>query len=190
MTYGSLGWSFGDLDIRMSAVRAIDALTTRSNGSFNKVNATIGRLQTIDGPLSLYIAARGQLASKNLDISEKMELGGAYGVRAYPEGEAFGDQGYIATAEARLTLAALSRRALGDVQLVAFVDHGDITFNRNRFSAAPNSASLSGVGVGVTWADNNNFVVKLSYAHRLGGARVMSGPDASGQFWVQASKQF
>ena len=33
-----------------------------------------------------------------------MELGGAYGVRAYPEGEAFGDTGYIATTEARLML--------------------------------------------------------------------------------------
>ena len=51
---------------------------------------------------------RGQLAFDNLDSSEKMELGGAYGVRAYPEGEAFGDEGYIATAEARLMLDSLT----------------------------------------------------------------------------------
>ncbi len=189
-TYWSVGWSIGNLDIRTPALRAIDAVTAQTNGGFHKINASIGRLQNIGGPLSVYVAGRGQLASKNLDISEKMELGGAYGVRAYPEGEAYGDQGYIVTAEARLALEALSRRVPGNVELVAFIDHGGITYNRNRFSAAPNSASLSAVGVGLTWADNNNFLLKVSYAHRLGSAPVLSGPDSSGQFWVQVSKQF
>jgi len=189
-TFWSVGWSVGNLDIRTPAVLAIDALTARSNGGFHKVNAAVGRVQTISGPFSVYLGGRGQLASKNLDISEKMQLGGAYGVRAYPEGEAFGDQGYILTAEARLTLTELSRQLPGDVQLVAFIDHGGITFNRNRFSNAPNSTSLSGVGAGVTWADDNNFQLKASYAHRLGDKPVMSGPDASGQFWVQATKLF
>ncbi len=189
-TWWSVGWSFGNLDIRTPALRALDAVTAQSNGGFHKVNASLGRLQTISGPVSIYVAGRGQLASKNLDISEKMELGGAYGVRAYPEGEAYGDQGYIVTAEARLALEALSRHVPGDVQLFGLVDHGEVRFDRNRFSAAPNTASLSAIGAGVTWADNNNFLLKLSYAHRLGSARVTSGPDASGQFWVQATKLF
>ena len=189
-TYWSIGWSIGNLDIRTPELRALDAVTAQTNGGFHRVNASIGRLQTISGPLSIFVAGRGQLASKNLDISEKMQLGGAYGVRAYPEGEAFGDQGYIVSAEARLALEALSRQVPGYVQLFAFIDHGGITFNRNRFSAAPNSVSLSAVGGGVSWADDNNFLVRLSYARRLGSAPVLSGPDTLGQFWVQVSKQF
>ena len=84
----------------------------------------------------------------------------------------------------------MARDLPGDLSLVAFVDHGGITFNRNRFSTAPNSAKLSGIGGGVTWAQNGNFQLNASYAHRLGSARVMSGPDASGQFWLQATKLF
>ena len=189
--HGSNFWSVfgtgGNLDIRTPAVRAIDDATARTNGGFFKVNLAAGRIQSLTRDLSLYFAARGQLASKNLDISEKMELGGAYGVRAYPEGEAFGDQGYIATAEARLVVA---RNLPGDLSLVAFVDNGGVTFNRNRFSTAPNSTNLSGIGGGVTWAQNGNFQLKASYAHRLGSTRVVSGPDAAGQFWVQAIKFF
>ncbi len=186
-SFWSLGWSTGNLDIRTPVIRAIDDITARTNGGFHKFNLAAGRLQAITDRLSLYVAARGQLASKNLDISEKMQLGGAYGVRAYPEGEAFGDQGYIVTAEARFVLA---RELPGDLSLVAFVDHGAMTFNRNRFSAAPNSVELSGIGGGVTWAQAGNFQLKASYAHRLGKTPVMSGPDASGQFWLQATKLF
>ncbi len=189
-SFWSIGWTYGNLDIRTPAVRAIDAVTARSNGGFHKLNLAAGRNQTLTDNLSLYLYARGQLASKNLDISEKMQLGGAYGVRAYPEGEGFGDQGYILTAEARLRLAGLSSAVPGDVSLVAFVDHGGVTFNRNRFSPADNSTSLSGAGGGITWAGNGDFQVRASYAHRLGSKRVTSGPDASGQFWFQVSKLF
>ena len=83
----SLAVSAGDLDIRTDATRALDATTARTNGGYGKLFFMADRLQTIYGPFSLYGDLRGQLASKNLDISEKMELGGAYGVRAYPEGE-------------------------------------------------------------------------------------------------------
>lgn len=186
-SFWSVGWTIGNLDIRTPAVLATDAVTARTNGGFHKVNFAAGRIQNVTGALSLYLAARGQLASKNLDISEKMQLGGAYGVRAYPEGEGFGDQGYIVTAEARLVLA---RQAPGDLSAFAFIDHGGVTYNRNRFSDAPNSRQLSGVGGGFLWADSGNFQLKASYAHRLGSARVLSGPDASGQFWVQATKLF
>ncbi len=82
-TFGGGGANFfsaivsgGSLDIRSPDVRAIDALTTGSDGGFAKLNLAAGRTQSLSGPLSLYVAARGQIASKNLDISEKMELGG------------------------------------------------------------------------------------------------------------------
>ena len=186
-SFWSISGTFGDLDIRTPAVRAIDDATARANGSFFKLNLSAGGITAVTRDLSLYFAGRGQLASKNLDISEKMELGGAYGVRAYPEGEAFGDQGYIVTAEARLTVA---RDLPGDLSVVGFVDNGGVTFNRNRFSLAHNSTNLSGIGGGVTWAQSGNFQIRASYARRLGSTRVVSGPDVSGQFWFQVNKLF
>jgi hemolysin activation/secretion protein len=140
--------------------------------------------------LSLYGQVRGQLASKNLDSSEKMELGGAYGVRAYPEGEAYGDQGYILSLEARLRLATLSERMGGHVQAVAFVDNGSVTLNKSAWAPGPNHRTLSAAGVGLTWADSHNLVVKVSYAFKLGSERARSAPDRSGRIWVQVSKFF
>ncbi|MDB5417709.1 MAG: Polypeptide-transport-associated domain protein ShlB-type [Phenylobacterium sp.] len=190
-TSGSINWALGDLNIKTPTVRAIDALTARSNGSYNKLSFEVARLQSLGGgPLSLYGEARGQLASKNLDSSEKMELGGAYGVRAYPEGEAYGDQGYILTAEARLRLAGLSDWTGGTMQAVAFADHGEVTINKNPWAAGANSRSLSAAGVGLTWADRHNLLVKVSYAFKLGSERATSAPDRSGRLWVQISKLF
>jgi hemolysin activation/secretion protein len=189
-TTWSASWAIGDLDIKTPAVRAIDALTARSNGGYNKLSFEAARLQSLTGPLSLYGDVRGQIASKNLDSSEKMELGGAYGVRAYPEGEAYGDQGYIATAEARLALARWSQWTRGHMQAVAFVDHGDVTINKSPWSAGPNSRSLSAAGVGLTWSNDQGFLAKVSYAAKLGSGRALSAPDRSGRVWVQISQLF
>ncbi len=182
--------SFGSLDIRDPASRAIDAATARSDGGYGKLQFSLARLQPLAGPLSIFGQVRGQVAFDNLDISEKMELGGAYGVRAYPEGEAYGDQGYIATAEARLTLSTLEAAIPGDMQLFAFVDAGQVDFARRRWFAGPNSATRSAYGGGLAWAIPGNIFAKATYARKLGDEVATSAPDKSGRFWVQLSKIF
>ncbi len=182
--------SGGDLDIRSPDVRALDALTGHTDGGFAKVNLAAARVQHLTGPLSLYVAARGQVASKNLDISEKMELGGISGVRAYPEGEAYGDDGYIATAELRYDLARLTRGIPGDFQLFGFIDNGGVTYNHNRYLAGSDHTNLSGGGGGISWAGPGNFLARVSYAHRIGDTRVVSQPDHAGQVWFQITKLF
>ncbi|MDB5447767.1 MAG: Polypeptide-transport-associated domain protein ShlB-type [Phenylobacterium sp.] len=186
----SVDWGIGDLKIRTPLVSALDAATARTSGAYHKVTFDAARLQELGGPLALYGEVRGQFASKNLDSSEKMELGGAYGVRAYPEGEAYGDQGYIATLEARLRLAELSEHTGGQLQAVAFVDQGSVTANKNPWTAGPNHRDLSAAGVGLTWADPHDLVVKVSYAFKLSDERAISAPDRSGRLWVQLSKFF
>lgn len=179
----------GDLDIQTPAARASDALTARTQGGYGKLRGSFDRLQTVSGPFAIYVAVRGQVASKNLDISEKMELGGAYAVRAYPEGEAYGDEGYVATVEGRLWLPPIGGLP-GRMQLVGFYDTGWVRFAKDPWSVGPNSARRSGAGVGLTWADNGNFVARVSYAHRLGSPPATSGPDSSGQFWFELVKFF
>jgi hemolysin activation/secretion protein len=187
----SIHLAAGDLDIRTPLARSIDALTARSNGGYGKLSFEAARLQTFgSSPFSLYGEVRGQLASKNLDSSEKMELGGAYGVRAYPEGEAYGDQGYIATLEARLKLAALSRPLHGDVQALVFVDNGSVTYDRSPWAAGPNARTLSAAGVGLTWADRHGLAARVSYAFELGDEPALSAPDHGGRLWFQISKNF
>ena len=186
----SAGWAFGDLHLKSPADRAADALTARTEGGFSKLQISAARLQTVSGPLSLYAAVRGQLAFGNLDSSEKTELGGAYGVRAYPEGEAYGDEGYLATLEARLMLNRWTGRLPGELQLFGFADFGQVKFADDPWFAGSNSASRSGIGAGLSWAAPGGALVRLSYARKLGDAVATSGPDKDGRFWFQTSKLF
>ena len=119
-----------------------------------------------------------------------MQLGGMNAVRAYPEGEAYADEGYVATLEARMKLPKLSEQMPGQMQLIGFVDAGSVTINKNPWFAGKNTRSLSGAGAGITWADNNNFFVRAYYARKLGSEPAISAPDRSGRFWIQAVKYF
>jgi hemolysin activation/secretion protein len=183
-----LTWSSGELDIETPAARVQDALTARTNGHFDKLAFNATRLQGLGGPFSVYAGLSGQVASKNLDVSEKMELGGMSGVRAYPEGEAYADQGFLLTLEGRMELPPLPARIPGHMQLVAFVDTGSVTLNHEPWVAGPNHRTLSGAGVGLNWGEAGNFLVRAYYAHKLGGASATSAPDRSGRFWIQLVK--
>ena len=76
----------------------------------------------------------------------------------------------------------------GHMQLVAFVDAGHATLNRNPWLAGDNHRTLSGAGVGVNWGDPGNFLVRAYYAFKLGSENAISAPDRSGRFWVQLVK--
>jgi hemolysin activation/secretion protein len=186
----SLSWTSGTIDIRSPQTKLIDQLTAGSNGHFNKVGLSAARLQALGGGnTSLFGSVSGQWASDNLDVSEKMGLGGVGGVRAYPGGEAYGDQGYVINLELRQAMPAWDALP-GQLQLVGFVDGGTVTLNHRAWSEGPNHKTLRGTGVGMTWNGSNGLAVKLYYAHKLGSVKASSAPDAAGRFWLQAVKYF
>lgn len=184
----SLAWSNGNLHLQTPAASTLDASTASSNGSYNKLAFAVSRLQqtTMDS-ISFFASLSGQVASKNLDVSEKMELGGMYGVRAYPEGEAYADEGYLVTLEARKRLPI---DVSGQVHMAAFFDTGAVTLNQTPWTATSNTRHLSGAGVGLYWTRASNFSVRMFYARKLGDGVALSAPDRSGRFWIQAVKYF
>ncbi|MCU7376188.1 BamA/TamA family outer membrane protein [Paucibacter sp. O1-1] len=187
----SLAWIAGNIDIRTPPVRLADAITARSNGRFNKLDFSFSRLQRVSDLVSVSAAINGQLASKNLDVSEKMELGGMYGVRAYPEGEAYADQGVVVNLEVGLQMPWLSTHLPGQLQLIGFVDAGQVTVNKEPWAGlSTQRRTLAGAGLGVNWSNTNNFMVRAYYAFKLGNESATSAPDKSGRFWVQAVKYF
>ena len=186
----SFTWTVGNIDIQTPAILMTDATTVQSNGNYNKLGFSVSRLQSLTESLLLYSALNGQFASKNMDVSEKMELGGLYAVRAYPEGETYADQGYVLNLEARKQLPEFSGRFSGQIQLIGFVDTGTVAVNKNPWAAGQNRRTLSGGGAGINWTGTGNFVVKAYYARKLGNAVAMSAPDSSGRLWIQAVKYF
>jgi hemolysin activation/secretion protein len=163
----------------------IDSDSAEVNGNFNKLGFSLSRLQRVTDTVSLSAVANGQLASKALDSSEQMELGGMYGVRAYPEGEGYGDEGVVLNLEARMQVPKFSDSMPGQLQLIGFVDAGTV-----RAHNAGDRRTLSGVGVGLNWSDTNNFMVRAYYAVKVGDEEATSAPDKSGRFWIQAVKYF
>lgn len=155
------------------------------NGSFNKLAFNLSRLQRVTDTVTLSAVASGQLASTALDSSEQMELGGMYNVRAYPEGEGYGDEGVVLNLEARMQVPKFSDSMPGQLQLIGFVDAGTV-----RAHNADDRRTLSGAGVGLNWSDTNNFMVRAYYAFKLGDEAATSAPDKSGRFWIQAVKYF
>jgi hemolysin activation/secretion protein len=188
-TYSLTGYS-GNIDIRTPWALADDAAGPRTNGHFGKLAYQFSRLQRITDRVSLYAGIYGQVASKNLDISEKLGVGGMYGVRSFPVGEAYSDEGYIATLEARLLLPKFSERMPGQMHLIGFVDYGSGTINKNPWTTENNHRTLRGAGIGLNWEDYNNFVVNAYWARKIGNEVATSAPDKNGRFWIQLVKYF
>lgn len=166
---------------------SIDAITLRTSGRFSKVNGTLSRLQRVGDDAGVHLSVTGQLASKNLDSVEKMSLGGADGVRAYPQGEAPGDAGFLVTLEAR---HRLDLGLPGDWQVAAFLDAGRVRQYKNPLPMTENSRRLSGAGIGLTAAPTGDWSIKASLAWRLGSSKPVSEDDRMPRAWVQAIRFF
>jgi len=193
---------YGDLHLSGAAdIETNDDATARSRGGFARVSYSLGRLQRITRLLSVFGFARGQLAGHNLDSSQKIILGGPNGIRAYPVGEAAGDEGLMMTLEPRLDLPFSPSWAF--TQLIGFIDAGYVTLHKNTWTGSVTNASdqnsywLSGAGVGINVGKPGLYSIRASYAHKINDnpGRNISGYDADnlndqGRFWLQATVWF
>ncbi len=198
MTDFSLSATDGQLNLDgVPADRAQDTATARTHGRYQKTNYALARQQRFGNALSLKGSVSGQFASKNLNSAEKFVLGGIYGVRAYPTGEASGDEGWLATGE-------IAYQFDSSVELSGFVDHGEVVVHKNVWPGAnvglpfiKNRYSLSGAGVGLKWSRPDNYFLRGVLAFPIGEntGRDIHGNDADGKhassrLWLQAIKQF
>lgn len=184
----SLGWTSGQVGFDDAAAQSADAATAKTQGGFSKWNAYFSREQGLSPVSTLYFAFAGQWANTNLDAAEKMSAGGPATVRAYDTGVVSGDSGYQGTAEYRYTLG---RAWSGLWRAVAFVDSEHVTVNRNTWVTGTNSATLSGAGVGLTWAGPYQWSAKAFVATPFGSTPELVGSNRpSTQTWVEIGMWF
>ncbi|MDP2506650.1 MULTISPECIES: ShlB/FhaC/HecB family hemolysin secretion/activation protein [unclassified Oceanobacter] len=178
----ALGWGHGSLNMLNTEDKNSDKLGAQAIGGFNTVRPTLVRLQRLDDRFSLFARLRGQWADGNLGGGEKFSLGGSSGVRAYPQGEAQGDLGWLATTELRYNLNHY-------VQLNALFDYGAVTINKDRWDDSDNHRHLSSVGVSAVlyYAD---FTVDISSSWKAGSEAPESDDDKTPRIWAQASWTF
>ena len=173
-----------------------DASGPQTHGNFFRTTYTLARLQRLTSVTSLFLAARGQLASTNLDSAQKFILGGPAGIRAYPVGEGVADEGHAFTLESRMELPFMPSNVT--TQLIGFYDSGWVKLNRNPWAGAVNNATnsnyywLSGAGIGLNMDHAGRYALRTAYAYPVGSnpGRTRIGTNADnepnkGRFWAQ-----
>ncbi len=191
---GSVNLGLGRVDLAGAPEQAADAAGVRTGGGFQRLQLQLGRKQALDDRTLLLANFSAQWASRNLDSSERMTLGGLQGVRAYPTGEGSGSEGALLNVELR-------RRLTSTWSVSTFVDHGQTTLfktptaaNGSPLLAGRNRYSLSGAGIGVEWESERGPVVKAAWAHALGShpaatpdGRNQDGSSGRQRLWLAAS---
>ncbi|SAK54761.1 hemolysin activation/secretion protein-like protein [Caballeronia ptereochthonis] len=160
-------------------------------GSFTKFVFALTHTQVIGDQANgtqLYFSLNGQAASRNLDSSEQISLGGPYAVRAYATGDAPVDEAYVATFEVRQALKQSLVPVL--VTLTGFVDTADGKIAAHPVVPGSNHVRLSGLGVGASFAAPHDFLLSMSYAHTLGYVPATLGTGHANRFWVALTKSF
>lgn len=198
-TQGSAGVVSGHLDLNDEpASAALDGLGPQANGGFRKLVFGVSRLQQLAPASALFASLRGQWTDGNLDSSEKLQLGGAGAVRAYPSGEGSVDSGFVFTAELRQDLRI--ERLSGVLQGVLFVDSARGQQHQSPWrgwdASSPglvNGVNLAGAGVGMNLL-RGPMSARVAYAWRLGhnplagpGGVDADGRHRPGRLWLQAS---
>ena len=177
----------GRLRFRTDADVAVDEANYRSAGSYAKLSLTAARLQSLPNKDFLYFSALAQLASKDLDSSEKQSLGGPSGVRGYPAPDTPSDSAVILGWEYRKPLAIQAYP--GDWVLAVF---GDYAVGRQHESPlaidTDNVRHLQSHGIGLTFGNYSGLLVKGWVAVR--GSTKAQSDDSRARAYVQITQQF
>ncbi len=190
----SIQLSNGEVDLTGSLSQQTDKNTTKTEGVFNKLRLNGTWQQAINTQTSTFISYTAQLADKNLDSSEKMQLGGMNGVRAYPTGEGSGAEGQLVQLELRHQLE-------NGINLAAFYDWGQVWLQHDpNYPGGPahNVNIYKGIGASVGYTFDNGMSIKGTWARKHGdnpNPNPINGHDMDGtrdrnRYWLQVNLPF
>jgi len=204
VSYFRLAVTLGDLAINGNdAFKNFDDQSGKTEGSFTRFNLEFNRLQHLQGNLSSLLSLSGQLASQNLDSSQKFFIGGPFSVAGYPTGEAGGDEGALLHADLRYDFYDMPWR--GNLQASVFYAVGWATLFKNTWSGwnatnpdLDNHIQLQSVGFGLTQTWDETFVLRGLLGYQVGsnetkdptGGEAIDGSSENYRAWVQGIYYF
>ena len=194
-TNWNLGLTTGSFH-EANPVTSADAILNKTEGAYTRFNLGLSRLQRASERVNFNLSWSAQYSLCRLDSSEKLSLGGPNGIRAYPVGEAAGDEGHLINAEFRYVLP--TPPAWGSIQFITFYDLGHITLQKDAVtppSTATNSNEywLQGAGLGLNYTFDARVSLRFAWAHVIGDnpGRSIAGNNSDGladkeRYWLQA----
>ncbi len=195
--WGGASLTAGDLDLSGNRDDlAVDSITRRTDGRYNKINFYLGRQQILGEKLTAKALFSGQIADENLGAYEKFSLGGPAGLAGFTVGEAAADEGWMLNLEGKYAFSPQwSASVLGDTGGVCQLKNTFTGFNAGN-PKLENCYQLASVGFGVGYT-NQYLDAKLSYGRQISGNRGLDsngndseGEDTKHQVWLQIMTQF
>ena len=179
----------GNLKLETPTFAAIDAIGPQAAGTYSKFLANVTRIQGLSEDWRLGITYTGQWATNNLDSSEKFSVGGLTGVRAYPPGEAAGDDAQLIQLELRHQGTQIGP---GQLSPFGFYDAARSRINHNPFAsfATRNVRGIAGYGVGAEYAVPGMLFVRGWLAFKATSDPSTADTDRSSRFWLQTGIVF
>lgn len=157
-----------------------DSGNTYLDGTYQKLTGDLLKIW-YDGPWNYRFRGSWQLADRPLDGSEQFYLGGINGVRAYGNGDGYGDAGWLGSFEIRRSVG------IEGLEAAAFLDGGYAKIR----AGEGYGEHLYGWGVGLRYAMRDNWYAQLDYARKIDGRADMAEPDDhDGRIWFQLYKMF
>ena len=189
----SLQLSHGGINLDGSLSQQTDATTVHTEGVFNKIRLNGSWQQALTTQTSAFVSFTGQLSDKNLDSSEKMQLGGMNGVRAYPTGEGSGS-------DAQLIQLELRQQLESGINLAAFYDWGQVWLQHDpSYPGGPmhNRNTYKGFGASIGYTFEDGLNIKATWARKQGNNPnpTQTGNDQDGtrdrnRYWLQVTLPF
>jgi hemolysin activation/secretion protein len=189
----SLQIAHGSINLDGSLSQQTDATTVHTEGVFNKLRISGSWQQSLTTQTTAFVSYTGQLADKNLDSSEKMQLGGMNGVRAYPTGEGSGTDAQLVQFELRHSLES-------GINLTGFYDWGQLWLQHDpSYPGGPqhNRNTYKGFGASIGYTNDDGVNFKATWARRQGHNPnpTQTGNDQDGtrdrnRYWLQVTVPF
>lgn len=179
----SLQLTSGRLDIHDRDEQRFDAVSVGSEGGFSKISLTGERWQQLPYGFQVRGTAGLQWALNNLTSAQKLAIGGPDGVRAYPTGEAQGDDAQLVSLELRRAVSLVPR---WQPVAVAFADYGRVRFNHETWTgfAGHTTRELAAAGIGVDWRGPWGLGLTAWQAWPLTDEQVAAESDHNHRFWI------
>jgi len=188
----------GHVNLDGSLSQQTDLNGPQTAGTFNKIRLNGTWQQALTTQTSAFVSFTGQLADKNLDSSEKMQLGGMNGVRAYPTGEGSGS-------DAQLIQLELRHQLESGISLATFYDWGQVwLYHSPDFPGGPvpggpvtNQNTYKGFGASIGYTTEDGINIKATWARKSGQNPnpTQTGNDQDGtrdrnRYWLQVTLPF
>lgn len=188
-TAASVMLTSGNLSINDDTELVIDQSTAETDGTFSKIGLVVERQQSLPAAFRLRLGASLQQAFGNLTSAQKLAIGGPYAVRAYPVGEASGDNVRLASLELR---RPFNISGAGTLSPLVFADYGHAELNNDTWAGfvGDNTRELSGAGIGAEWTGPKQLTVTAYNAWTASSEPVTAEPDSESRFWLSARWSF